>query len=786
MTASASDNVSTVAVQFLLDGANLGAEVIGPGPTYTYNWRTTAAANGTRTLSARVRDGAGNTAMAPNVSVTVANTAPGGLIGAYLFNEGSGTTASDTSGNNPAGAISGATWTTAGKYDDALTFNGSTNYVDLGNPTALQSTGSMTWTAWVKATSTPADDGQIIAKSDGNSGWQLKTSPDTGPHTFAISVSSGGGSSGQRYSATVRQLNVWYHVAGVYNQTARTLDIYVNGVLDNGVLRGAIPAAQAVPNLNVNIGRRTGGYYFSGVIDEVHVYSRALSSAEIASDMATPLEGGAPPDTTAPTVSITSPAAGATVSGSIAITATATDNVAMGGVQFRLDGVNVGSEVTGAGPAYSFNWITTGATNGTHALSAVARDAANNTATSAGVSITVSNSDTTLPTISLTAPPAGSTLGGNVTITATATDNIGMAGVQFLLDGANLGAEVTDLGPTYTFNWSTSTATNASHILSARARDGAGNLATAANVSVTVANTPPSGLIAAYAMDQGSGTSLADSSGNAITGMITGATWTTAKYGNALFFNGSTNYVNLGNPTVLRGTGSMTWTAWVKATATPADDGQIIAKSDNNSGWQFKTSPDTGPHTFAISVSSGSGAFAQRYSTTVRQLNVWYHVAGVYNQTARTLDMYVNGVLDNGILRGTIPATQRVPNVNVNIGRRTGGFYFPGVIDEVRVFNRALSQAEIQALMNTPISPVSAVNIHAFKFVPNPDNMARGSLVSWTNLDGATHRIVSDTGLFDTQNITTGQSATVALPAAGAYGYHCSIHTSMVGTIVVQ
>ena len=96
----------------------------------------------------------------------------------------------------------------------------------------------------------------------------------------------------------------------------------------------------------------------------------------------------------------------------------------------------------------------------------------------------------------------------------------------------------------------------------------------------------------------------------------------------------------------------MTWTAWVYATGTPADDGHIIAKSNNASGWQFKTSPDTGPHTFAIAVSSGGG-FAQRYSTTVRALNTWYHVAGVYNATTRALDIYVNGVLDNGVLAGT-------------------------------------------------------------------------------------------------------------------------------------
>ncbi|HKS35608.1 MAG TPA: PQQ-dependent sugar dehydrogenase, partial [Verrucomicrobiae bacterium] len=215
----------------------------------------------------------------------------GGLAAAYGFNEGTGTMVTDASGNGHGGALSGATWTPSGRYGGALSFNGSSSYVDLGNPPGLQLTGSKTWSAWVKAAANPPDDGQIVAKSDGTSGWQFKTSPDTGWHTFGVGVSGGGGNFGQRYSTTVRALNVWYHVAGVYDATAATLDIYVNGVLDNGVVLGTIPASQADANVNVNIGRRTGGFYFNGIIDEVRVYNRVLTAAEIQSDMNTPVGG---------------------------------------------------------------------------------------------------------------------------------------------------------------------------------------------------------------------------------------------------------------------------------------------------------------------------------------------------------------------------------------------------------------------------------------------------------------------------------------------------------------
>jgi hypothetical protein len=230
----------------------------------------------------------GTNGCATVLTVTTGSPGPSGLIAAYEFSAGTGTTIADSSGNNLTGTATSTTWTTAGKYGNALSFNGTSSYVNLANPSALQATGSMTWAAWVKATSTPADDGQIISKSSGSDGWQLKTSPDTGPHTFGVRVT---GSTGvvQRYSATVRALNTWYHVAAVYNASARTLDIYVNGVLDNGVLLGTIPAAQTATTTNVNIGRRSGGFYFGGVLDDVRVYGRALTAGEIQTVMSTPI-----------------------------------------------------------------------------------------------------------------------------------------------------------------------------------------------------------------------------------------------------------------------------------------------------------------------------------------------------------------------------------------------------------------------------------------------------------------------------------------------------------------
>ena len=247
-------------------------------------------------------------------------------------------------------------------------------------------------------------------------------------------------------------------------------------------------------------------------------------------------------------------------------------------------------------------------------------------------------------------------------------------------------------------------------------------------VSMNSSPTIP-GPVLAYGFNAGSGTIVTDASPNAITGTISAATWTTSgRYGDALSYNGTTSYVNVGNPTPLKLTGSMTLEAWVMATGVPADDGQIIAKSGSASpsvGWQFKTSADTGTRTFAIAVSPDGSSLVQRYGTTVVALNTWYHVAGVYNAGAGTLDIYVNGVLDDGALSGTVPGSQFDPNLSVSIGKRSGGWYFQGTIDEVRVRNVALTAAQIQADMNTPIgnTPTAPGNLTATAVSTNQINL---------------------------------------------------------------
>jgi hypothetical protein len=188
-------------------------------------------------------------------------------------------------------------------------------------------------------------------------------------------------------------------------------------------------------------------------------------------------------------VSINSPLPAASVTGTVAVSATANATAGMASVQFKLDGNNLGSAVTGNGPTFITQWNSTTTSNGSHTLTAVATDTLGQTTTSSGITVTTTNT-VTPPVISITAPSAG-TVSGTVAVTANATATAGISSVQFKLDGSNLGAALTGAGPTFTYQWDTTTVTGA-HTLTAVATDAINQTTTSAGVSVTVSNTGPS------------------------------------------------------------------------------------------------------------------------------------------------------------------------------------------------------------------------------------------------------------------------------------------------------
>src|SRR3990170_3298877 len=187
-------------------------------------------------------------------------------------------------------------------------------------------------------------------------------------------------------------------------------------------------------------------------------------------------------DIIAPTVAITTPSTGVQLSGTISVTATATDNVGVSRVEFHVDGGLIFTDTTSP---YTWSWNTTTATNGSHTLMARAYDPSGNIGESALVSVMVSDIDLTVPTVGISSPSAGAVLSGTISVTATATDNVGVNRVEFYVDG---GLTFTDFNSPYLWSWDTTMASDGVHTLLAKAYDTSGNVGDSSLVSVTVIN----------------------------------------------------------------------------------------------------------------------------------------------------------------------------------------------------------------------------------------------------------------------------------------------------------
>src|SRR5262245_37623057 len=192
--------------------------------------------------------------------------------------------------------------------------------------------------------------------------------------------------------------------------------------------------------------------------------------------------GAGTADKTAPSVTITSPTSASTYTAttpSLTLQGVSSDNV--GVTQVTWSNSRGGNGIASG----TSSWTASGVALqlGTNSLTVTARDAAGNVSTA---TLAVTLSDTVRPTAAITAPASGATVSGTIDVTASATDNVGVAGVQFKLDGANLGTERTL--PPYSLPWNTTTVSDGSHTLTVVVRDAAGNVTTSAGAAVTVAN----------------------------------------------------------------------------------------------------------------------------------------------------------------------------------------------------------------------------------------------------------------------------------------------------------
>ncbi len=436
LTASSSDNIGVAGVTFLIDNTVVGVE--DTTAPYSINVNTTGIANGSHTIRARARDAAGNLATSSAITVTVNNTSTT-TPGTNLVTNGNFETAG--TGGNPAN------WNRGGWGTNTRTYTyPSTGF--SGNGASLTVTGFTNGDAKWYFTPIAVTPGTAYTISD-------RYNSNIASQVVVQVTSTGGANSYLVLDNLASTGGAWQTYTRSYTPAAGTASISVfHLIAGNGTLN----------------------------IDDVSVAGPGSATTT---------------DTTAPTVVVTAPAASSTVSGTTTVTATATDNVGVVGVTLLVDGNTVGTEDTTS--PYSFDWNTRTFTNASHTIAVRARDAAGNSTTTTARTVTVSNAtstpDTIVPVVTLTSPASTSPVTGVIDLAATASDNVGVVGVTFLIDGTVVGTE--DTTSPYSLNWNSALVSNGVHTFQARARDAAGNSTISAHVNATVSNstgttTPPS------------------------------------------------------------------------------------------------------------------------------------------------------------------------------------------------------------------------------------------------------------------------------------------------------
>jgi hypothetical protein len=234
-------------------------------------------------LSARARDAAGNQTTGSAVAVIVHNPlpAPAGLVASYSFNEGSGTTLIDRSGTGHTGTIAGAAWTTQGKFGGALSFDGINDWVTVNDANALDLTTGMTLEAWVRPTSLASWRTVLVKQRTGGLVYSLYASNDRSLAESDIKIDDELGTAAQ----TALAVNTWAHVAVTYDGSH--LRLFVNGIqVSSREMSGPMTTSTGVLRIG---GNSVWGEYFAGRIDEIRIYNRALTPAEILGDMVAPI-----------------------------------------------------------------------------------------------------------------------------------------------------------------------------------------------------------------------------------------------------------------------------------------------------------------------------------------------------------------------------------------------------------------------------------------------------------------------------------------------------------------
>ena len=705
-----------------------------------------------------------------------------GLVGYWSFNEGTSTIAHDYSGNGNNGTLSGSTlptWT-AGKFGDALSFDGSTNYVQTGSTDILDSDYAGTVSFWIK---TSTSDGMILSYSNlsDDNAAQVDWYISGGQLGMGMKRDAPGNWDSWVWNGTVND-NKWHHVVYVADGTNPVI-VYVDGVpvtLSSFTNSGSGGASSdwvansygisSFTNMFVLGAEHRGSdapdFFYSGTIDDVRVYGRALTATEVeglyqsglakintSQSPGTLSQGlvgwwtmdGADTVWSSPTAGVEYDRSGNGNTGTLnGMTQSGSPTVGKIGQALSFDGVSSYAsipynaalcppDITVSAWIY-FNAATTATTYGGASINEMYMYGMFGTNWDgytlyddggylaffvgglhyAGFSppLNVGQWYNVVGTYD------GSTikLYVNGAVSATSADTGGDAcasGAPLLLGERGNGSSGYDA----LFNGRLDDVRVYDRALSTSEIEqlynlGAGTHVNTSSVNLQRGSSVANGLVGYWTFDGSdiSGSTIYDLSGNGNNGTNNGATPTIGKLGQALQFDGSSSYIDItGSSGVADNLPAMTVSAWIKTTDTSTLIQEVVAKipsvNSPGTGWALGTGNVSGEPLILLQNCSSSCVYTAANAPTDVADGKWHQV--VWTMTGNSLAsqvVYIDGVAQSlsDYSNGTPSSFSNSTDIYIGAdpGSGSNDQKFNGTIDDVRIYNRALSASEVQYLYN--------------------------------------------------------------------------------------
>ncbi len=715
--------ISSIAIS--VDGTFFG--LAAGTSTWTYNLNTAAILNGTHTITAEVWDvnGASATASVPVVTSHL------GMMAWWKLNQGSGSTAYDSSGMGDIGILTGGySWglSPPGGDGGSIQFDGASGYLD--GTEQFVAPQVFTLDMVFKTTTTAGGVLMSLNGTGGQSPYALVCMSQQGNLILGVTL---GGENGI-WSSPGYNDGVWHQVQATLAPDGAK--IYIDGVLQGS--NAAITSLQT-PDANseywgLSFGSVGGGYWnacssshFAGSISDARVYSYETNVYELV------------PSTVPPQITISSPVANATVSGNISILGTAFSSAGISKVQVSISSDSASGSAFWAYPmvngqaipppvnalasgttSWSYPLNTTDLLNGTYTITATAWDATGSSATVSSIFISSNN---TAPSLAIITPIANTMVSGTIVISGTAFDNVAISTVDISIDGGTYRVAIGTANWSFTVN--TTLWSNGNHTIGAYAYDPAGRESCwYCNITVTSSNTLTLTQSALWwKMNEGSGSTVFDYSGNYDTGTLNGGySWLTTGLpstgtGGAVQFDGSSGYLSeafgQGSPDLF------TQTLQFKTATTSGGIllgfGVCTYCSDTD---RLLYMDNAGHMNFAIAAPGGLITSSAAYND-----GNWHSAAA--SLASDGIKLYVDAVL---VSSNAAANSSNVSNYGGQwfVGTDAWGLinpgassrYFNGAISDVRVYNSELSPSQIGTTNSsaTPSIAISAPTNNAVVF----------------------------------------------------------------------